>query len=51
MKLEKMRLYITGTMMANHVPAHLRISKKSREFREMDRGAFKKQIEMCQVWV
>jgi hypothetical protein len=40
--LEKMSMYVTGTILANQVPAHLKISKRSREFREMDRGYFKK---------
>jgi hypothetical protein len=43
-ELEKMSLYVTGTIMANRLPAHLRISKRSREFREMDRGDFKKHL-------
>jgi hypothetical protein len=41
-ELEKLSMYVAGTMMANLVPAHLRISKSSREFREMDRADFKK---------
>ena len=41
-ELEKMDLYITGTVMKNRVPQNLRIAKTSQTFKTMSRGDFKK---------
>jgi len=37
-ELEKMNLYVTGTVMSNRIPEQLRITKCSSEFKEMQRG-------------
>ena len=40
-ELKKMKLYITGTVMKNRLPADLRIAKTSQTFKAMKRGDFK----------
>lgn len=42
--MDKMDLYVTGTVMANRVPKECRIAKGSKEFRNMARGAFQKHV-------
>jgi DNA polymerase III epsilon subunit-like protein len=43
-ELEKMNLYVTGTVMGNRIPEQLRITKRSKEFREMERGDHKMHL-------
>jgi len=43
-ELEKMQLYISGTLMSNRIPEQFRISKRSREFKEMERGDHKMHV-------
>jgi len=43
-ELETMQLYVTGTVMRNRIPSQLRINNNSREFREMERGDYKKHV-------
>jgi hypothetical protein len=43
-ELEKMDLYVTGTVMSNRIPEGLRISKRSREFKDMERGDHKHHV-------
>jgi DNA polymerase III epsilon subunit-like protein len=40
-ELDKMDLYVTGTVMRNRVPKELTIAKTSKVFKEMQRGDFK----------
>ena len=37
-----MSLYVTGTVMKNRIPSELTITKRSREFKDMDRGDYKR---------
>ena len=39
--LEKMNLYVTGTVMSNRIPVNVRITKRSSEFKDMERGDHK----------
>jgi hypothetical protein len=43
-ELEKMNLYVTGTVMSNRIPADVRITKRSREFQAMERGDHKMHV-------
>ena len=42
--MDKMQLYVTGTVMSNRIPAPLRIKKNSKEFKSMNRGDFKNHV-------
>ena len=39
-ELQKMDLYVTGTLMRNRLPKELTIAKTSREYKSMNRGDF-----------
>jgi hypothetical protein len=43
-ELEKMQLHVTGTMMSNRIPAEVRIAKRSRDYKEMQRGDHKMHV-------
>ena len=40
--LDKMSLYVTGTVMKNRLPKDITITKKPKTFKQMKRGDFKK---------
>jgi len=42
--LERMNLYVTGTVMSNSIPVQLRIAKTSRQFKDMERGDHKYHV-------
>jgi hypothetical protein len=42
--MDKMGLYVTGTMMKNRIPKELTIAKSTRQFKDMARGDFKKHV-------
>jgi DNA polymerase III epsilon subunit-like protein len=43
-ELEKIDLYVTGTVMSNRIPDRLRITKRCNEFKEMQRGDHKMHV-------
>ena len=43
-ELEKLNLYVTGTVMRNRLPAQFRMNKRSNEFRQMQRGDHKMHL-------
>jgi Transposase IS4 len=44
------KLYVTGTMIQNHIPMNLRIAKTSTTFRSMRRGDKKSKSEFSGGW-
>lgn len=48
-ELEQMGLYVTGTCMSNRIPEKLRISKRSKTFKEMQRGDHVTHLTVTQL--
>lgn len=43
-ELDAMGLFVTGTIMKNKIPRELTIPKSSRQFKEMERGDFRRHV-------
>ena len=40
-ELDKIELHVTGTCVKNRLPKELRMNKKQKEYKEMNRGNYK----------